>query len=78
LRQEFWNAVPVAGMLVLWRSALVITAGVLPGQMYGAFFGGMLGYHFNDRAGGIIGAIVFFIIGRLVGERVARYLCNNR
>ena len=59
-------------------SALMITSGILPGQIYGAFFGGVLGYHFDDRVGGVIGAILFFIIGRWVGERVGRYLSNNR
>ncbi|MCU0486918.1 MAG: hypothetical protein MUC85_12505 [Anaerolineales bacterium] len=60
------------------RSMVKVVAGILPGQMYGALFGGALGYNLWQPVGGIIGTIIFFIIGSIAGWRSAGYISNNR
>ncbi len=40
---------------------------VLPGRFYGAFLGGLIGWHFAHQLGGIIGAILFFFVGGYFG-----------
>ena len=56
----------------------MITSRFLPGQLFGVFFGGVLGNHFYEKIGWVTSAILFFIIVRLIGERVGRYFLDNR
>ena len=41
--------------------ALLVTCGY-PMRMYGIIFGGLLGYHFFNIVGGIIGVILFYVL----------------
>ncbi len=57
--------------------AAVMASGVLPGQIYGLLFGGLVGYHLWKTPGGLIGAIICFGLGSLAGAKVAQYLVEK-
>jgi hypothetical protein len=55
----------------------VIALGVFPGQIYGFLFGGSVGYYIWNSAGGVVGAIICFVLGSMAGARIAQYLLNR-
>ena len=59
-------------------SAAITAVCSVPGKMYGIFFGGLLGFHFFNTAGGIVVATLFYFlalaatlpIGKLLSRKV--------
>ena len=59
--------------------ALLVTCGY-PMRMYGMIFGGLVGFHFFNVIGGIIGAILFYVLaifstapfGKFISSKVIR------
>jgi len=59
--------------------AFAVTCG-FPMRMYGIFFGGLLGFHFFNLIGGIVGVILFYLLaffstapfGKFISSKVMR------
>ena len=60
-----------------YKHPVLIAGGILPGQLYGMLFGGLMGNRFWDTAGAIIGTVIFFVLGSLAGAKVAQYLVDR-
>ena len=76
-------ASPIAGLLT-WlidkgsrgeNALLAIKAlGIWPFRIFGFLVGGMIGYRLVGSIGGIVGAILFYLIGRYIGLRFGSFL----
>jgi hypothetical protein len=74
---------PIAGLLT-WlidkgsrgeNAVLAIKAlGIWPFRIFGFLVGGMIGYRLAGSIGGIVGAILFYLIGRYIGLRFGSLL----
>ena len=56
--------------------AITATCG-LPGRMYGILFGGLLGFHFFNSIGGIIGAILFYLLSYVLTSPLSKFISNK-
>jgi hypothetical protein len=58
-------------------SAAITAVGSVPGRVYGILFGGALGFHLFNTAGGIIVAILFYFLALaltiLLGKFLSRF-----
>lgn len=74
---------PIAGLFT-WlidkgsrgeNAVLAIKAlGIWPFRIFGFLVGGMIGYRLAGSIGGIVGAILFYLIGRYIGLRFGSLL----
>ena len=55
----------------------VIAACSLPGRIYGILFGGLLGFHLFDTIGGVIVAILFYLLAVVLTIPLGKYLSRK-
>jgi hypothetical protein len=57
-------------------AAFTITCG-FPGRIYGILFGGLLGFHFFNTIGGIVGAIVFYLLAFVSTSPLRKFISSK-
>ena len=58
-------------------SAAIMAVCSLPGRVYGIFFGGLLGFHLFGTAGGIIVAILFYLLALALAFPLGKFLSRK-
>jgi hypothetical protein len=58
-------------------SAAITAACSVPGRVYGILFGGLLGFRYFGTSGGIIAAILFYLLAIALALRLGRYLASK-
>jgi hypothetical protein len=56
--------------------ALTVTCG-FPMRMYGILFGGLLGFHFFNLIGGIVGVILFYLLAFFSTAPFGKFISNK-
>jgi len=57
--------------------AAIMAVCSLPGRVYGMFFGGLLGFHLFGTTGGIIGAILFYLLALALALPLGKFLLRK-
>lgn len=49
----------------------------LPGRIYGPLFGGLLGFRLFSATGGVVLAVLFYLVARVATVPVSRFIMNR-